>query len=90
MEDRVKQKDFFVYWKTGIQNMGDYFTKHHPLHHHKEKWSTYLSMVNYILKLNHTVVQGWASYVLRIKHTFVQGCVDVLHTYVHTNIPTVT
>ena len=35
MKDRVKQKHFFVYWKPGIQNMGDYFTKHHPPHHHR-------------------------------------------------------
>ena len=32
MKDRVKQKDFFVYWKPGSQNMGDSFTKHHPPH----------------------------------------------------------
>ena len=31
MKDRVKQKDSFVHWKPGSQNMGDYFTKHHPI-----------------------------------------------------------
>ena len=36
MKDRVKQKYFFVYWKPGSQNMGGYFTKHHPPHHHRE------------------------------------------------------
>ena len=35
MKDRVKQNNFFVYWKPGCQNMGNYFTKHHPTHHHK-------------------------------------------------------
>ena len=35
MKDRVKQKDFFIYRKPGSQNMGGYFTKHHPPHHHR-------------------------------------------------------
>ena len=35
MKDRVKQKDFCVYCKPGSQNMGNYFTKHHPPHHHR-------------------------------------------------------
>ena len=35
MKDRVNQKYFFVYWKPGRQNMGYYFTKHHPPYHDK-------------------------------------------------------
>ena len=35
MKDLVKQNYFFVYQKLVCQNMGDYFTKHHPPHHHK-------------------------------------------------------
>ena len=42
MKFRVKQKDFFVYWKPGSQNMGYSFTKHHPPHHHREICATYL------------------------------------------------
>ena len=56
MNDRVKQKDFFVYWKPGIQNMGDYFTKNHPPHHHREICATYLYMENDLLKIDHKVV----------------------------------
>ena len=36
MKDRVKQKGSFLYWKPGQQNMGDYFTKNHLPHHHRD------------------------------------------------------
>ena len=51
MKDREKQKDFFVYWKLGSQNMGDYFTKHRPLHQHIENRATYLYMKIPYIKL---------------------------------------
>ena len=35
MKDIVKQKDFFVYCKPGIQNMRDYFTKHRLPYHYR-------------------------------------------------------
>ena len=47
-------------------------------------------MANAILKLNHTVVQGWKITVLKFNPTLVQGCVDVLCMYEHTNLPTLT
>ena len=56
MKDKVKQKDIFVYWKPGSQNMRDYFTKHHPPHHHLKTRETYLYMENTILIINHMVV----------------------------------
>ena len=34
MKERLKQKYLFVYWNPVSQNMWDYFTKHHPPHHH--------------------------------------------------------
>ena len=52
MKDRVKQKDFFVYRKLGSQNMGDYSTKHHPPHHHREIHATYLYMSYALLKID--------------------------------------
>ena len=90
MKDRVKQKDFFVYWKPGIQNMGDYFTKHHPPHHHREIHATYLYMANSLLKIDHKVVQEWANdalasnhtVVLTPDHTVVQVCSNVVFTCV--------
>jgi hypothetical protein len=40
--DRVKQNQFCIYWKKGILNRADYFTKDHQVKHHKEMRSTYL------------------------------------------------
>ena len=71
MKDKVKQKDFFVYWKPGSQNMRDYFTKHHPPHIHKEICATYLYMANVILKINQKIVHKWENVVLTTLHTFV-------------------
>jgi hypothetical protein len=34
--DRVRQKQFDVYWQPGRENIGDYHTKHHSAQHHKE------------------------------------------------------
>ena len=54
--------------------MGDYFTKNHPLHNHKEIRPTYIYKKNDIIKLNPKVVQGF---------------VDVVFMYGHTKLPTV-
>ena len=35
LRDRVKQKQFDVYWEPGINNLADYTTKHHTGNHHK-------------------------------------------------------
>jgi hypothetical protein len=42
IRDRVRQGQFHVYWKPGKQNKADYFTKHHPITHHRAIRSTYL------------------------------------------------
>jgi hypothetical protein len=34
--DRVRQKQFDVYWRPGCENIGDYHTKHHSAQHHKD------------------------------------------------------
>ena len=102
----VKQKDFFVYWKIESQNMGGYFTKHHPPHHHREICATYLYMENALLKIYQKIVHKWSNAVLMQIHTVVvtsvrtvairqnrtvlQGCANVVHTYRHTNTKTVT
>jgi hypothetical protein len=39
---RVRQGQFTVHWKKGIDNLADYFTKHHPGTHHQSIRSTYL------------------------------------------------
>lgn len=33
--DRVKQGQFFVFWRRGCDNLADYFTKHHAPKHHR-------------------------------------------------------
>ncbi len=43
VRDRVRQNHFLVYWKPGRENLGDYFTKHHPPAHHQTMRSTYLA-----------------------------------------------
>jgi hypothetical protein len=35
LTDRVRQKQFDVYWRPGHENLGDYHTKHHSAQHHK-------------------------------------------------------
>jgi hypothetical protein len=36
LTDRVPQKQFDVYWHPGLDNLGDYHTKHHSAQHHKK------------------------------------------------------
>ena len=104
MKDRVKQKDFLVYWKPGSQNMGDYFTKNQPLHNHREICATYLYMANALLKTDHKIQQKWSNAVLTPIHTVsvtpihtvaitqdrtvLQGCANAVRTYVHTDTQT--
>jgi hypothetical protein len=40
--DRVRQKQFYVYWQPGAGNKADYFTKHHPTAHHRNMRPRYL------------------------------------------------
>ena len=86
--------------------MGDYFTKHHPTHHHREICATYLYVANALLKTDHNIVHKWANAVLPPIHTFsvttihtvtirqnrtvLQGCANGVRMYRHTNIKTVT
>jgi hypothetical protein len=46
IRDRVRQGQFVVYWKKGILNRADYFTKHHPASHHQAIRSAYLHEPN--------------------------------------------
>ena len=84
--------------------MGDYFTKHHPLHNRMEI-RVYLYMANTLLKTDHKIVHKWANAVLTPIHsvavtpiqtvaimqnrTVMQRCANVVRTYGHTNNKTV-
>ena len=35
VRDQVRQDQFNIYWRPGTENLGDYYTKHHPLSHHQ-------------------------------------------------------
>jgi hypothetical protein len=35
LTDRVRRKQFDIYWRPGRENLGDYHTKHHSAQHHK-------------------------------------------------------
>ena len=106
MKDRVKQKDFIVYWKPESQNKWDYFIKHHPPHHHRDIHATFLYMANAPLKIDQKIVHKWDNAVLTPIHTVavtpvhtvsikqnrtvLKGCANVVHTYRHKNTKTVT
>jgi hypothetical protein len=36
LTDRVRQKQFDVYWRPGRENLGDYHIMHHSAQHHKD------------------------------------------------------
>jgi hypothetical protein len=36
LTDRVRQKQFDVYWRPGRENLAHYHTKHHSAQHHKD------------------------------------------------------
>jgi hypothetical protein len=46
LTDRVRQKQFDVYWRPGRENLGDYHTKHHSGQHHKDMRGLILHQAN--------------------------------------------
>jgi hypothetical protein len=46
LTDRVRQKQFDVYWQPGCENLGDYHTKHHSAQHHKDMRGFILHQTN--------------------------------------------
>jgi hypothetical protein len=46
IRDRVKQNQFLIYWSKGCENLADYFTKHHPVSHHRAMRPIYLHKAN--------------------------------------------
>jgi len=43
VRDRVRQAQFHVYWREGGHNLADYFTKDHPVAHHKAMRPFYIT-----------------------------------------------
>jgi hypothetical protein len=50
LTDRVRQKQFNVYWQPGRDNLGDYHTKHHSAQHHKDVWDLYNFVYNHCMR----------------------------------------
>jgi hypothetical protein len=46
LTDRVRQKQFDVYWRPGRENLGDYHTTHHSAQHHKDMRGLILHQAN--------------------------------------------
>jgi hypothetical protein len=42
IQDRAAQGQFLIHWKPGIENLADYFTKHHAPAHHQRMRPIYL------------------------------------------------
>ena len=40
--DRVRLLQFLIYWRIGLDNLGDYVTKNHPTSPHRRVRSTYV------------------------------------------------
>ena len=65
--DRVLQGQFIIYWQTGSDNKGDYYTKHHPSAHHRAIRYTYFQPTmdgsQYANGLSPQFLRGYANLV---------------------------
>ena len=64
MKDRIKRKQFYLFWDKGKNNRADYFTKNFPPKHHNEIRYTYLHPPQ-------------ANIICAVK-ILVQGCVNTM------------
>jgi hypothetical protein len=46
LQDRVRQKQYDVYWRPGKDNLDDYHTKHHAAQHHQDMRPIMLHQAN--------------------------------------------
>jgi hypothetical protein len=46
LTDRVRQKQFHLYWRPGRENLGDYHTKYHSAQHQKDMHGLILHQAN--------------------------------------------
>jgi hypothetical protein len=46
VKDSVNQGQYIVHWRKGLDNLADYFTKHHSPTHHRRMRSQYLSVIH--------------------------------------------
>jgi hypothetical protein len=60
VRDRIEQKQYIIYWEPGIENLVDYFTKHHSTTLHKEMRGQYV---------HHKLVPMIRFNAMALKHT---------------------
>jgi hypothetical protein len=70
MTDRVRQKQFDVYWRPGRENLGDYHTKHYSAQHHKDMRHLILNEANSLQVLR------WCVKLLPLPHPPVRARTD--------------
>ena len=63
INNRIEQGQFRVFWIPGPEQLGDYYSKHHPPEHHIEVCSKYLHGPN--LRL----LQGCVNLIVRVNPT---------------------
>jgi hypothetical protein len=56
MTNRVRKKQFDVYWRPGHENLADYHTKHHSAQHHKYMRHLILHEANSLQALRRCVI----------------------------------
>ena len=42
VQDQIHREHYNVFWKPIATNLGEYFTRHHPPHHHFRMHPVYL------------------------------------------------
>jgi hypothetical protein len=68
--NRLRQKQFDIYWRPGRENLSDYHTKHHSAQHHKDMCNLMLHEANSL-----QVLRGCVE-LLPLPQTPVQACTD--------------
>ena len=52
IQDRVNNKEFFIYWNTGANNLVDYYTKHFPPSYYQKIRPTYILKIITLMQQN--------------------------------------
>jgi hypothetical protein len=55
LTDRIRKKQFDIYWRQGPENLGDYHKKHHSAQHHKDMRHSILHEANSLQVLRRCV-----------------------------------
>eukprot|EP00957_Ditylum_brightwellii_P149002 11344567-Ditylum_brightwellii.AAC.1 len=64
VRNRIAQNHFVIYWRPGLENLGDYHTKHNSAAHHKRMRQYYLhqaeALAHYAMCMSPRDLQGCA------------------------------